>query len=193
MSAEVLDGKKTSKEIQAEIKVRVAQFVEQKGFAPTLAAVLVGEDPASQVYVRNKERACERAGIQSQLHRLSAETTTEELLDFVNRLNDDSNVNGILVQLPLPKGVDTQAVLDAVCPRKDVDAFHPHNVGLISQGRPHFLPCTPHGVVQLLKRYGIETSGKNVVVVGRSLLRRVVTSRTGPVVVVLEVGEGLTW
>ncbi len=168
MAAEVLDGKRIAKEIQSEIKQRVAQFVEGGQAAPTLAAVLVGEDPASQVYVRNKERACERAGISSQLHRLPEQSTTKEVLDLVQQLNEDVGVNGILVQLPLPPGVDTQVVLDAVNPLKDVDAFHPQNVGLISQGRPQFLPCTPHGIVQMLKRYQIHTRGKHVVIVGRS-------------------------
>lgn len=168
MSAEVLDGKRIAKEIQAEIKQRVAAFVETHRFAPALAAVLVGDDPASQVYVRNKERACERAGIKSQLHRMPAESTTDEVLDRVHQLNEDPEVSGILVQLPLPREVDSQVVLDAVSPLKDVDAFHPRNVGLISQGRPQFLPCTPHGIIQMLKRYQIHTQGKNVVIVGRS-------------------------
>ena len=168
MSAEVLDGKRIAKEIQAEIKQRVATFVETHHFAPALAAVLVGDDPASQVYVRNKERACERAGIKSQLHRMPADSTTDEVLEKVRQLNEDPEVSGILVQLPLPREVDTQVVLDAVSPLKDVDAFHPRNVGLISQGRPQFLPCTPHGIIQMLKRYQIHTQGKNVVIVGRS-------------------------
>jgi len=168
MPAEVLDGKRIAKEIQAEIKQRVATFVETHHFAPALAAVLVGDDPASQVYVRNKERACERAGIKSQLHRMPADSTTDEVLDKVRQLNEDPEVSGILVQLPLPREVDTQVVLDAVSPLKDVDAFHPRNVGLISQGRPQFLPCTPHGIIQMLKRYQIHTQGKNVVIVGRS-------------------------
>ena len=168
MSATVLDGKKIAKEIQAEIKQRVEEFVAQHDRAPVLAAVLVGDDPASQVYVRNKERACARVGIGSQLHRLDARTTTEDLLARIDQLNGDPEVNGILVQLPLPSGVDTQVVLDAVHPDKDVDAFHPCNVGLISQGRPRFLPCTPHGVVQVLMRYGLKTNGLNAVIVGRS-------------------------
>lgn len=168
MSAQILDGKAISKEIQAEIKTEVAEFVAQSGVTPTLAAVLVGEDPASQVYVRNKERACKRAGLESQLHRMSADSTTEEVLAKVNSLNADPNVHGILVQLPLPDQCDSLKVLDAVDWRKDVDAFHPTNVGLISQGRPRFLPCTPHGIVQMLFRCGVETAGKSVCVVGRS-------------------------
>ncbi len=168
MSAQILDGKAISKEIQSEIKIEVTDFVAQSGVTPTLAAVLVGEDPASQVYVRNKERACKRAGVNSQLHRMPADSTTEQVLAKVNSLNADSDVHGILVQLPLPDQVDSLEVLDAVDWRKDVDAFHPTNVGLISQGRPRFLPCTPHGIIQMLFRCGIEAAGKSVCVVGRS-------------------------
>ena len=163
-----MDGKAIAKEIQAEIKTAVAEFSEQSGGTPTLAAVLVGEDPASQVYIRNKERACKRVGVRSQLHRLSEHTTTEELLNLVNQLNADTAVSGILVQLPLPPQIDSQRVLDTIHPEKDVDAFHPHNVGLISQGRPHFLPCTPHGVLQMLWRSGVTTEGQQVCIVGRS-------------------------
>ena len=168
MTAKILDGKAIAKQVQAEIKTEVTAFVAESNVTPALAAVLVGEDPASQVYVRNKERACKRAGLSSQLHRMSAESTTEDVLAKVNSLNEDTNVHGILVQLPLPDQVDTLRVLDAVDWRKDVDAFHPTNVGLISQGRPRFLPCTPHGIVQMLHRSGVTTEGKNVCVVGRS-------------------------
>ena len=168
MPAEIIDGKAIAKKIRAEIKIAVAQFVANSNPTPVLAAVLVGEDPASQVYVRNKQRACQRAGIESQLHRMSAESTTTELLEKTNSLNSDPNVHGILVQLPLPPVVDEQKVLDAVSPDKDVDAFHPTNVGLISQGRPRFLPCTPHGILQILYRSGVQTAGKHVCVIGRS-------------------------
>lgn len=168
ITATRLDGKAIAKQIQAETKDKVAQFLESGQASPRLAAVLVGDDPASQVYVRNKERACARVGIESQLCRMPSSSTTDEVLVLINQLNQDSGVNGILVQLPLPSEVDTQRVLDAVDPAKDVDAFHPHNVGLISQGRPQFLPCTPHGIVQLLKRYGLETQGRHVCVIGRS-------------------------
>ena len=168
MPAEILDGKAIAKQIQTETKQKVADFVAAGGAQPKLAAVLVGEDPASQVYVRNKERACKRAGIDSELVRMPEETTTEQLLKKVNQLNADPAVSGILVQLPLPEQIDARLVLDTIDPNKDVDAFHPHNVGLISQGRHRFLPCTPHGIVQMLKRYGIETTGKNVCVIGRS-------------------------
>jgi len=168
VSAAILDGKAISKQIRAEIAQQVAQFTEETGVKPCLAAVLVGDDPASQVYVRNKERACGKAGIDSQMHRLPASTTTEELLALVDKLNNDPVVNGILVQLPLPDGIDELKVLDSVSAAKDVDAFHPDNVGRILQARPRFLPCTPHGIQQLLIREKIETSGTNVVVLGRS-------------------------
>ncbi|MBL99541.1 MAG: bifunctional methylenetetrahydrofolate dehydrogenase/methenyltetrahydrofolate cyclohydrolase FolD [Rhodopirellula sp.] len=168
MSAVIMDGKAISKEIQAEIAAEVATFTKQSGITPCLAAVLVGDDPASEVYVRNKHRACERVGIKSQMHKLPASTTEEELLSLIDSLNQASDVHGILIQLPLPSGIDTLRVLDAVNPRKDVDAFHPENVGLISQGRPRFLPCTPHGVQQILDRCEVELSGKHAVIVGRS-------------------------
>ena len=174
MSAERLDGKKVAGEIRAEVGAQVSEFVTGGGRQPCLVAILVGEDPASQVYVRNKNRACEKAGIEGRTHRLPASTTQAELIDLVNQLNDDPTVNGILVQLPLPKdgnggqGFDEREVLDTVAPLKDVDAFSPVNVGLLMQGRPRFLPCTPHGIVQLLHRTGHSVAGKNVVVVGRS-------------------------
>ena len=163
-----MDGKAISKEIQTEIAQEVSQFVEQSGITPCLAAVLVGDDPASEVYVRNKHRACERVGITSQMHKLPVSTTQEELLTLISQLNSAHDVHGILIQLPLPEGIDTLLVLDAVDPQKDVDAFHPENVGLISQGRPRFLPCTPHGVQQILDRCEIKMSGKHAVIVGRS-------------------------
>ena len=163
-----MDGKAISKEIQTEIAQEVTQFIGQSGITPCLAAVLVGDDPASEVYVRNKHRACERVGITSQMHKLPASTTQEELLTLISQLNSAHDVHGILIQLPLPEGIDTLLVLDAVDPQKDVDAFHPENVGLISQGRPRFLPCTPHGVQQILDRCEIKMSGKHAVIVGRS-------------------------
>lgn len=168
MPAKLIDGKSIAAEIRAEIATEVAAFTARTGVTPHLAAVLVGEDPASAVYVRNKQRACEKAAIQSTLHRMPAETTESDLLALVERLNGDASVHGILVQLPLPQQIDEQAVLDAVTPLKDVDAFHPENVGLLVQGRPRFLPCTPHGVQQLLQRTGVEIEGAHVVVVGRS-------------------------
>ena len=168
MAASLIDGKAISKQIQAELKLKVQSFVDESKVQPMLAAVLVGDDPASQVYVRNKERACKRVGIKSELIRMPATSTTEELLAKVNELNDNPGVNGILVQLPLPDQVDAQQVLDAVDPKKDVDAFHPENVGLLSQGRPRFLPCTPFGIVHMLAKSNIETTGKQVCVIGRS-------------------------
>ncbi len=168
MSAIVIDGKAIANQIRAEIAADVAEFTRQASIVPCLAAILVGEDPASQVYVRNKARSCERAGIRSDLHRLDAAVSAANLLGLIQKLNSDAEVHGILVQLPLPPGIDQTRVLDAVHPLKDVDAFHPENVGLIAQGRPRFLPCTPHGVQQILHRSGIDVAGKEVVVVGRS-------------------------
>lgn len=168
MPAQLLDGKTLARTIQAEIAVEVAEFIQDNGVVPCLATVLIGADPASEVYVRNKRQACERVGMESRHFPLSAETSEEELLDLVHKLNRDDDVHGILVQLPLPKQISEQRVLLAVSAAKDVDCFHPENVGLLVQGRPRFLPCTPHGVQQLLVRNGIETAGKHVVVVGRS-------------------------
>lgn len=174
MTATRLDGKAIALKIRGEVSEEVHQFVADGNSAPKLAAILVGDDPASQVYVRNKERACEKAGIASCLDRMPISTTQSELLERIDQLNQDPSVSGILCQLPLPSidrggaGVDERAVLDAIDPQKDVDAFSPVNVGLLMQGRPRFLPCTPHGIVQLLHRYQIPTSGKHVVVVGRS-------------------------
>ncbi len=170
MTADLLDGKKIAGEIRTDVAKDVAEFTAGGGAKPCLAAVLVGEDPASQVYVRNKERACEKAGIEGRTLRLPADSTQQQLLELVGQLNEDASVNGILVQLPLPKGsdFDEREVLDAIDPLKDVDAFSPVNVGLLMQGRPRFLPCTPHGVVQLLHRTGHSVAGKHVVVVGRS-------------------------
>jgi len=168
MPAQLLDGKTLARTIQAEIAVEVAEYIQNNGVVPCLATVLVGADPASEVYVRNKRQACERVGMESRHFPLSAETSEEELLDLVHKLNRDDDVHGILVQLPLPKQISEQRVLLAVSAAKDVDCFHPENVGLLVQGRPRFLPCTPHGVQQLLVRNGIDTAGKHVVVVGRS-------------------------
>ena len=167
-SAKIIDGKTIAKQIRSELAVEVVEFIQNNSVTPCLAAVLVGDDPASEVYVRNKRKACEHVGIDSQLLRMPASTTQDELLQLIAKLNKDPAVHGILVQLPLPDGIDTDQVLQAVSPSKDVDAFHPTNVGRMVQGKPRFLPCTPHGVLQLLKRTGVETSGKHAVVVGRS-------------------------
>ena len=168
MPARILDGKALSRQIQAEIAADVAAFIERTGVTPCLAAVLAGDNPASEVYVRNKQRACQRAGIESRLLRPPADVGEEKLLSVVAELNADPLVHGILVQLPLPAGIDETRILPAVDPLKDVDAFHPENVGRLVQGRPRFLPCTPHGVQQLLLRSGVEIAGRRVVVVGRS-------------------------
>lgn len=168
MSAHIIDGKAVAAEIRIRVASRSAEFQQRSGIVPHLAAVLVGEDPASAVYVRNKQTACEKAGLKSTLHRLPVETTTEQLLALVARLNDDPGTHGILVQLPLPRQIAEQRVLDAVTPLKDVDCFHAENVGLMVQGRPRFLPCTPSGCQQLLIHAAIETAGKHAVVLGRS-------------------------
>lgn len=166
--SQILDGKALATTLEAELAEQVADFVENNANSPCLAAVLVGDDPASAVYVKNKRLACERVGIESQMHRLPSATTEEELLELIARLNNDDEVNGILVQLPLPAQIREQKVLDAVHPLKDVDCFHPENVGLMVQGRPRYLPCTPHGCLQILHRYNLPVAGKHAVVVGRS-------------------------
>lgn len=168
MTARIIDGKAISKAVREQIATETAALKEQTGIQPHLAAVLVGDDPASQVYVRNKERACEKCGLKSTLHRLPAETSQEELAALVQRLNDDADVHGILVQLPLPDHLDSTAILDAIVPAKDVDGFHAENVGLMLQGRPRFLPCTPHGIMKMLEHEGVETAGRHAVVIGRS-------------------------
>lgn len=168
MSARILDGKAIANTLRAETAQAVATLMEKHGVQPQLVAILVGDDPASQVYVKNKEIACRKAGIASRVLNLPANTPIDELLKLLDELNSDASVHGILVQLPLPSHLDTQRVLDRIVPAKDVDAFSPENVGLLSQGRPRFYPCTPHGVFQLLHRCGIELAGKEVVVVGRS-------------------------
>lgn len=164
----ILDGKALAATLRSETAQETAQFIQQTGVTPCLAAILVGDDPASQVYVRNKEIACQKAGIKSVLHKLPAETTQEELEALIDKLNADPEISGILCQLPLPKGLNETAILDRISPDKDVDAFHPENVGRILQGRPRFLPCTPAGIMELIRRNNIETKGKNAVILGRS-------------------------
>lgn len=168
MTARKLDGKALAATMRAEIAASVARRTAAGKRPPGLAAVLVGDNPASHVYVRNKHKACQDAGLASWVHNLPAETTQGQLLDFLAQLNADPQVHGILVQLPLPKQIAEDAVIRAVSPAKDVDCFHPENVGLLAAGHPRFYPCTPHGVLQLLLRNGIDTAGKDVVVVGRS-------------------------
>jgi methylenetetrahydrofolate dehydrogenase (NADP+)/methenyltetrahydrofolate cyclohydrolase len=166
--AQILDGKALAAAMEAELAEQVADFIQNHAYAPCLAAVLVGDDPASAIYVKNKRLACERVGVESQLYRLGGAATEEELLELVSRLNNNDQVSGILVQLPLPVQIREQKVLDAVHQLKDVDCFHPENVGLMVQGRPRFLPCTPHGCLQILHRHSLGVSGKHAVVVGRS-------------------------
>lgn len=167
MSAPVINGKQVSEEIRGALRGEVERMAKQ-GFTPGLAVVLVGEDPASQVYVRNKEKACQDLGYYSEVHRLSASTTQDELLELVDKLNRQSNIHGILVQLPLPKHIHEKAVIDAISVEKDVDGFHPVNVGNLVIGDDSLLPCTPAGVIELIKRTGIEMAGKHAVVIGRS-------------------------
>ena len=164
----IIDGKATSLAMKEELKVKIQEFEAQNGFAPGLTVIIVGDDPASAVYVRNKENACAAVGIQSTTHRLPKETSEEELLALIGRLNLDKDVHGILVQLPLPKQISEERVLAAISPAKDVDAFHAENVGHIMIGNYQFLPCTPAGVMALLERYNIPVEGKNCVVIGRS-------------------------
>lgn len=166
--ATIIDGKAISSQIRAELKTETEDFIKGHGYAPGLAVIIVGTDPASQVYVRNKRRACEEVGFVSESYDLPNETTEEELISLIQRLNVAKHIHGILVQLPLPCHIDEKKVLLTITPEKDVDAFHPENVGKIMIGDYSFLPCTPAGVMQLIKRSGIEVSGKKCVVIGRS-------------------------
>lgn len=163
----IIDGKKISTEIKDELKEQVAKL-KAEGVEVTLAVVKVGEDPASAVYVRNKEKACEYIGINSKKIEMPEETTEEELLNLVNDLNTDPAINGILVQLPLPKHIDENKILLAIDPMKDVDGFHPVNVGKMVIGEESFLPCTPAGIIEMIKRSGLDIEGKECVIIGRS-------------------------
>lgn len=165
--ADIIDGKKISAEIKEELKERAARLKE-RGITGALAVIQVGDDPASGVYVRNKKRACEYIGIGSKSYELPEETTQEELLGLIENLNEDESVSGILVQLPVPAQIDEKTVINAISPRKDVDGFHPESVGSLTIGQPGFVSCTPAGIIQLLRRSGVETEGKNCVVIGRS-------------------------
>ena len=167
MAAKIIDGKAISEVIRFELKEKVARL-SANGKTPGLGVILVGDNPASRSYVTAKERACERIGIYSDDNRLSADTSEVELLNKIDQMNQDPRIHGILVQLPLPKHIDESTILLAIDPAKDVDGFHPMNVGKMMIGEETFFPCTPHGVVQMLMRSGIETAGKHVVVVGRS-------------------------
>ena len=165
----LINGKETGQTIQTQIKKEVEDLVK-KGIAPCLAVILVGDDPASQVYVRNKKRTCGELGILSVEHKLSAQTSQDELEGLVKKLNEDPSVHGILCQFPLPKGLDEDRVIHTISKDKDVDGLHPFNVGLLATGKPRFISCTPWGVMQLLKHAGIQTEGKHAVVLGRSNL-----------------------
>lgn len=167
MTARIIDGKRIAKELRESLAPRVAALKEQ-GITPGLTVIVVGDDPASAIYVRNKERACVKLGMNSQVLRFPAETTQEEILNTVRLLNQDDSVHGILVQLPLPRHIDEQAVLRAIDPDKDVDGFHAMNAGRLMNGEPGFVACTPKGVMRLLEVSGVELDGKNAVVVGRS-------------------------
>ena len=166
--AKRIDGKAISAEIRVELKEQTAQFCAEHGYAPGLAVIIVGENPASMVYVRNKKKGCEEVGFYSEVHELPEATTQAELNALVDQLNADEKIHGILVQLPLPKHLDETEVLLRIDPSKDVDAFHPYNVGKIMIGDYDFLPCTPAGVMALLERSGIDPAGKKCVVIGRS-------------------------
>jgi len=166
--AQVIDGKQIAADIREDIKRQTATLIEERGIQPGLAVVLVGEDPASQVYVRNKEKACIGVGMYSEVHRLPESTTQEELLKLIAELGANKRIHGILVQLPLPNHIDEKAVIAAIPPEKDVDGFHPVSVGNMVIGDECFLPCTPAGIIELIKRTGIDLVGKHAVVVGRS-------------------------
>ena len=163
----IINGKEISAQVKEEARQK-AVSLREKGVEPALAVILVGEDPASAVYVRNKKKACEACEIRSESYELPEETTQEELLSLIDELNNREEIDGILVQLPLPKHIDENIVTEAICPEKDVDGFHPVNVGKLSMGLDGFVSCTPAGIIELLTRSGIEIAGKHCVVVGRS-------------------------
>jgi methylenetetrahydrofolate dehydrogenase (NADP+)/methenyltetrahydrofolate cyclohydrolase len=166
--AQIIDGKALAQTIREGIAEEVSLLEKDTGIKPGLAAILVGDDPASAVYVKNKKIACEKAGLYPEEHRLPASTTQEALLKLIRQLNVDPRIHGILVQLPLPPGIDSQAILQAVTPEKDVDGFHPVNVGRLVGGEPVFIPCTPKGVIQMIDSTGQDIAGKRAVVIGRS-------------------------
>lgn len=168
MPAQIISGTEIAKQIREELRQEIAELKEKHNLIPGLATVLVGEDPASQVYVGQKEKTSLALGIYSERHDLAADTSEEELLSLIDKLNNDQKIHGILVQLPLPKRISETRVLYAINPKKDVDGFHPVNLGKLMIGEPDYLPCTPHGIQQLLVRSGIETSGAEVVIIGRS-------------------------
>ncbi len=167
MAATLIDGKLVAKNVRKELKKRIIALKEQ-GITPGLAAVLVGDDPASAIYVKSKEKACQKLGIYSEIIRRPAECTQEELTQIVKDLNASDKIHGILVQSPVPKQIDEMTVTLTILPEKDVDGFHPYNVGMLLIGQPGFISCTPYGVIKLMEHYGIDPQGKEVVVVGRS-------------------------
>ena len=164
----IIDGKKISAEIKAEVQNEVVTFVDSHGIVPTIAVIIVGANPASQVYVRNKHKACEELGMRSISIELPATSTESELLNVISDLNNRDDVHGILVQLPLPEHINESLVTESISPQKDVDGFHPINLGNLLLGKPAFVPCTPAGIVELLQRSNVDISGKHVVVIGRS-------------------------
>ena len=166
--AHIIDGKAIAASARLDIAQRGQAFFEKTGVRPGLAVVIVGEDPASKVYVRNKKKGCEEAGFYSEVHEMPAETTMDELLSKIDELKNNEKIHGILVQLPLPKHLDEKAVIDAIPPEKDVDAFHPVNCGKVMTGDYKFAPCTPAGMVEMLKYYNIPVAGKHCVIIGRS-------------------------
>lgn len=167
MAAQIIDGKKIAEEVRAEIRVEVEEL-KNKGLVPGLAVILVGDNPASQIYVNNKHKACGELGIYSEVHRLPGDTSQEELLGLIDKLNYDKKIHGILVQLPLPEQIDEKTVINAISPAKDVDGFGPANVGNLVIGDDCFYPCTPYGILVLLDKIGVDPKGKRAVVVGRS-------------------------
>ncbi len=168
MPAQLIDGKALALRIRERIAKDVVDLRARSGLRPGLATFLVGEDPASAVYVRNKQKACDAAGIVVEDHKLPATTSQEELLALIRKANDDPKIHGILVQLPLPRQIDSAAILQAVSPRKDADGFHPFNMGQLIQGQASFIPCTPHGVIKMIESTGVPIEGKRAVIVGRS-------------------------
>lgn len=170
MSARIIDGKAVSAEVRRRVGAEVTDYAHESGRTPALATVIVGDDPASEIYIGNKHRACEQAGMRSVHHALSAQTSERELLELVEALGEDADVDGILVQLPVPEQIDADAVVAAIDPAKDVDGLTPTNVGLLASGAPGLVPCTPAGVIELLDHEGVGLSGAGAVVVGRSKL-----------------------
>lgn len=168
MENKILDGKFLAKKIREQMAQKCKNLKRERGITPGLAVVIVGEDPASQSYVRSKEKACLEAGFYSEVHKLGESTTQEELIDLIEQLNQNSKIHGILVQLPLPDHIDENIINENIDPQKDVDGFHPVNLGNLFLGRPNFISCTPKGIIRLLKHYKISIEGKNVVVIGRS-------------------------